>query len=152
MKTLLNPEDKQEITRRLGSIRPGSQRMWGTMSAHQMVCHLCDSLRCYMGEKTVSPASGWYPRGTFRWLALWVPIPWPKGFRTRPELDQQADGTRPTEFAGDARELLRLLDRFTRNPRDYQWQPHPFFGQMSEKDWMRMGYLHVDHHLRQFGV
>jgi hypothetical protein len=25
------------------------------------------------------------------------------------------------------------------------------FGPMTEKDWMRWGYLHADHHLRQFG-
>jgi hypothetical protein len=25
------------------------------------------------------------------------------------------------------------------------------FGPMSERDWMRWGYLHADHHLRQFG-
>jgi Protein of unknown function (DUF1569) len=29
--------------------------------------------------------------------------------------------------------------------------PHPIFGPMTAKDWMRWGYLHADHHLRQFG-
>jgi hypothetical protein len=28
---------------------------------------------------------------------------------------------------------------------------HPIFGKMKEKPWMRWGYLHSDHHLRQFG-
>jgi prephenate dehydrogenase len=28
---------------------------------------------------------------------------------------------------------------------------HPMFGPMSPEDWMRWGYLHADHHLRQFG-
>jgi hypothetical protein len=27
---------------------------------------------------------------------------------------------------------------------------HPFFGSMQHADWMRWGYLHADHHLRQF--
>lgn len=152
MKTLLNPKDKQEIIQRLGAVRADSQRRWGKMSAHQMVCHLCDSLRCYMGEKTVSRAPGRLPRRTFKWLALWVPVPWPRGFRTRPELDQQTGGTRPAEFEGDMSELFRLLDRFAGRPRDYEWPAHPFFGQMPEKDWMRMAYLHADHHLRQFGA
>jgi hypothetical protein len=152
MRTLLNPKDKQEIIQRLGAVRADSQRRWGKMSAHQMVCHLCDSFRCYMGEKPVSRAPGWFPRRTFKWLALWVPVPWPRGFRTRPELDQQTGGTRPAEFEGDMRELLSLLDRFTGRPRNYEWPAHPFFGQMTEKDWMRMAYLHADHHLRQFGA
>jgi hypothetical protein len=28
---------------------------------------------------------------------------------------------------------------------------HPIFGRMTEAEWMRWGYLHTDHHLRQFG-
>jgi hypothetical protein len=35
--------------------------------------------------------------------------------------------------------------------RSFDFRPHPMFKEMSEKDWMRWGYLHTDHHLRQFG-
>jgi hypothetical protein len=28
---------------------------------------------------------------------------------------------------------------------------HPMFGVMTVGDWRRWGYLHADHHLRQFG-
>lgn len=69
-----------------------------------------------------------------------------------PELDQQVGGTLPVEFDIDVRELRSLVDRFTQQPKDFQWQSHPQFGQMSEKEWMRLGYLHTDHHLRQFGA
>jgi hypothetical protein len=30
--------------------------------------------------------------------------------------------------------------------------PHPVFGAMSDSAWRRWGYLHTDHHLRQFGA
>ena len=30
--------------------------------------------------------------------------------------------------------------------------PHPIFGRMSDGDWLRWGYLHMEHHLRQFGA
>jgi hypothetical protein len=30
--------------------------------------------------------------------------------------------------------------------------PHPIFGPLSYPQWMRWGYLHCDHHLRQFGA
>ena len=79
-------------------------------------------------------------------------VPWPKGFKTVPELDQQVGGTPPVVFDNDVRGLRNLVDRFTGRPRDFKWQPHPQFGQMSEKEWMRLGYLHMDHHLRQFGA
>jgi hypothetical protein len=152
MKTLANPSDKQEIVRRLQTIRADTQRKWGSMSAHQMVSHLSDGYRMYMNEKIVAPQPPRIPPALIKWIALWAPIPWPRGFKTVPELDQQIGGTAPAEFARDMRDLLSLLDRITRQPRDFQWQPHPQFGALSDKEWMRLGYLHPDHHLRQFGA
>ena len=29
---------------------------------------------------------------------------------------------------------------------------HPFFGPMTEEEWGTLMYLHLDHHLKQFGV
>jgi len=54
--------------------------------------------------------------------------------------------------AADVNELRRLEARFSTPPRDFKRTPHPFFGEMSERDWMKWGWLHMDHHLRQFGV
>ena len=67
------------------------------------------------------------------------------------ELDQQSGGTAPVEFARDMGELRSLLERFTKQPRDFTWAVHPHFGAMGEKQWMRLAFLHADHHLRQFG-
>ena len=152
MKTLLNPNDRAEVLARLQSVHATTPRRWGKMSAHQMVCHLGDGFRMYMGLKPVSPLPVPYPRTLVKWVALWVPISWPKGFKTAPELDQQVGGAPPAAFDYDMRELRNLVDRCTRQPREFQWQPHPHFGQMSDREWMRLAYLHVDHHLRQFGA
>jgi hypothetical protein len=152
MKTLRNPNDKEEILRRLQSIQPGSERRWGKMSAHQMICHLSDGYKMYIGEKKVQPAAGLVRPAFLRWIAIWVPMPWPRGFPTAPELDQERGGTPPAQFEADMRELRGLLERLTRRPRDFQWQPHPHFGQMSDASWMRLAFLHANHHLRQFGA
>jgi hypothetical protein len=47
--------------------------------------------------------------------------------------------------------LLDTLERFCACGQLAQVK-HPFFGHMLCKDWTRWGYLHADHHLRQFGV
>jgi Protein of unknown function (DUF1569) len=151
MKTLEDAKDREEILARLGRLRADSARRWGKMSVDQMVCHLCDSFRGPMGERAMPPMSGVTARNTVKWVALYVPMRWPHGLKTMPEVDQFAAGTKPTDFARDVEELRRLFARFTRKPRDFAWTPHPFFLDMSEKDWMRWGYLHMDHHLRQFG-
>ncbi len=150
MKTLSLAADRQGILKRMGSVRPESQRRWGHMSAHEMICHLGDSFRAALGEKKLSPATTPFKRTLFKWTALWVPLPWPHGIMTRSEMDQRVGGTRPEEFAADREKLRILFDRFCDWPGEFA--PHPVLGPLSRKERMRHGYLHVDHHLRQFGA
>jgi hypothetical protein len=152
VKTLARPEDKAEILRRLKTVRPDSARRFGRMSAPQMVCHLGDSFRAVMGQRAVSGAGSLFTRSVVKWLALYAPLRWPPGIRTRPEIDQEVGGTRPAEFAADVAELEVLVERVTASPRPFEWQAHPIFGQMSDAAWLRWSYLHMDHHLRQFGA
>jgi hypothetical protein len=105
-----------------------------------------------LGEKALASKPGTLGRGWMKWGALYFPLRWPHGVPTMPEMNQEIGGTRPIEFNADVSELRRLLERFTRQPRDFTWGPHPIFGVMTERDWMRWGYLHMDHHFRQFGV
>jgi len=151
MKTLRNRRDTDQILCRVQRVRPGMLRRWGKMSAHQMICHLSDGFRLYMGFMSVAAPGFPSPGKLLQWGGLWVPIRWPKGLQTVPELDQQIGGTRPVEFDRDVAELCSLLHRFSRNPPQFNW-PHPYLGRMPIAAWMRLGYLHSDHHLRQFGV
>lgn len=152
MKTLARAQDHDEIVRRLRALRADSTRRWGRMTPPQAVCHLADSLRCVIGQRPVSKAQTPLGRTVVKWMALYLPLPWPPGFRTRPEIDQLVAGTPPSDFAADVADLEGLIDLVTSPVRGFQWCEHPIFGPMSESDWMRWGYLHVDHHLRQFGV
>ena len=111
MKTLARHRDKTEILQRLRAVRPDSVSRWGRMSAPQMVCHLSDSFRMVLGQKPVCDATGWRQRTIVKWIALYLPVPWPAGIRTRPELDQERGGTMPGDFAADIAELEALLDR-----------------------------------------
>ncbi|HEY2857622.1 MAG TPA: DUF1569 domain-containing protein [Terracidiphilus sp.] len=152
MKSLNEAGTRQQILERLRKIGPATPRLWGRMNAPQMVCHLSDSFLSVMGEKHVET-----PRGLNLWplakpLALYAPFKWPAGVATRPELDAEVGGTRPTDFAADMAALLVVIDKFTLVPRPFQFRPHPMFGPMTENQWMRWGYLHTDHHLRQFGT
>jgi hypothetical protein len=120
------------------------------MSAHQMICHLSDSFRAALSEKHVSSSSTLFKRTIYKWAALWVPFRWPHGVKTRPEVDQQQGGTRPVEFSSDVENLRILFERFCGWKREFA--PHAMFGQLSRTERMRHAYLHMDHHLRQFGA
>jgi hypothetical protein len=152
MKTLAQERDKAEILARLKSVRPESVRRWGRMSAHQMVCHLADWSRMFLGQKPVSPATGPLQRTILKWFVLYVPLPWPHGILTRPEVDQERGGTRPVEFAVDRAQAEALLELVAARASGLDRPPHPVFGPMSDAAWLRLAYLHTDHHLRQFGA
>jgi hypothetical protein len=153
VKTLAQSADQAEILRRLRDVRPDSARRWGRMSAPQMVCHLGDAFRIALGQKDVSHVPGFLNRTVVKWVALYAPLRWPHGIVTRPEIDQQLSGcTKPGDFAADVKEVEGLVAIFTARRPGGIWPDHPIFGKMSEDDWMRWGYLHMDHHLRQFGA
>jgi Protein of unknown function (DUF1569) len=142
--------DRQVIMVRLGKMRADSPRQWGKMNAHQAICHLNDSFRGVMGDIALSGKPMLIGK-VVKWVALYSPLTWTRGTPTMPEVDQMKLGTKPVEFGADVAELERLVERFTMYQRDFVWKPHPFFGEMSEDDWMRWGWLHMDHHFRQFG-
>jgi hypothetical protein len=150
MKTLAQPRDKGELLRRLQVVRLESARRWGRMTVHQMVCHLADSFRMATGAKAVSHDTRLFNRTVLKWGALYLPVPWPPGILTRPELDQLQGGTKPIDFASDVAEVEAQLEIFAGFSLDRR--PHPYFGPMSAAAWLRWGYLHTDHHLRQFGA
>ena len=152
MKSFNQPDCFEELNSRIDQLRVDTPRKWGKMNAPQMICHLTDSFRGVMGRKLISMPerrSGW--RLT-KWFALSTPVKWPQGVPTRPEMDQLMAGTRPGEFEADVRDLKAIMVEFARQPREFEFQPHPIFLELTEKEWMRWGYRHVDHHLRQFGL
>ena len=153
MKTLARERDKTEILVRLRAVRPESAARWGRMSAHQMVCHVADAIRMALGEQPVTPATGLLQRTIVKWIALYAPLPWPGGrIHTSPEIDQVRLGAKPVDFAADVARVEALLEGFATRSASCDGRAHPVFGRMSEQAWMRWGYLHMDHHLRQFGT
>jgi hypothetical protein len=154
MKTLSRARDLEEIRARLARLRPDSPRRWGRMSAPQMVCHLTDAFRNILGERaTAGVRQPGHLRGTLlKWAALYAPVPWPRGLRTRPEADQERGGTPPGEFTRDVAALGAACDRFLAARAVVAQRPHYRFGALTQAEWARWAYLHMDHHLRQFGL
>jgi uncharacterized protein with PQ loop repeat len=150
--TLADAACKAEILTRVAALRPDSVRRWGRMSAHQMVCHVIDCNRMALGDLAVVAPKAWFPRAITKWVSLYTRVPWPAGLPTNPELDQDVYGTQPNDFVADVAALVATVERLSARAGRHEWPRHPDFGVMSEADWLRWGYRHLDHHLRQFGT
>lgn len=150
MKSMADPAVRREIELRILALTPEDQRRWGSMTVHQMICHLAEAYRCALGEKTAAMAGTRIPRPLLKFAALRIPRQWPRGFPAPPEIDQSKRGTPPDEFHQDHAALLAAVRDFGTGLSD-PTPAHPYFGRMTVRDWQRWGYLHADHHLRQFG-
>ncbi len=151
-KTLLDPDTKTALMARIAKLQPDTPALWGKMNVAQVLCHMADQFRVALGEFPVQGEAGFFGRTVVRWLVL-AGMPAPKEkVATMPELDQRTAGTKPTDFEKDRQTLYAYIDIVVSKGVEYPWASHPFFGKFGEKEWCRMGYIHLDHHLRQFGV
>ena len=152
MKTVADHTVLHSLTERFSALRPDSERRWGTLTAHEMLCHLGDAAEMVLRIRPRDRPVPSRQRRMIKLLGLWTPIRWPHGWKTNPAHDPRVGGTRPTTFATD---LKRVLDGMhviaTARPEAVE-PAHGFFGIMSVRDWQRWTYKHADHHLRQFGV
>ena len=152
MKTFARDECRDEILQRLKLVRADSVRRWGTMTPHQMICHCADACRMAHGDVSPEPVGSAATRTVIKWIALYAPMRWPSGIQTVPEFDQRTAGTPPLEFDADVATLETLLGRIGPRHDGAPWPRHPIFGRMSQRAWLRWAWLHMDHHLRQFGA
>ena len=149
MKTFAQSRDVHEIERRISELRADDPRLWGRMTAADAVCHLHESYRIALGERSVQPVRQQLPGPLIKFLALRLPVQWPKSTPTLPELELGQGAPSPGIFDEDKAALLAAHRRFSGCKENRT--PHAIFGRMTPSDWMRWGYLHADHHLRQFG-
>ena len=157
MATLKDAAVRDRLVQRLQYLEPASIRRWGKMTSHEAICHLNDAFIGVLGDKHISPAPGWLQNTTLwrniaKFFGLRSPIPWPHNLPSRPEVAQDGSGTPPVASQRDRRALIETIDRFRASEVQLRTCAHPIFGPLTFDEWQRWGYLHIDHHLRQFGA
>ena len=153
MKTILAINDLREIQHRISAVTADSQRQWGTMSVQQMLCHCTDQIRLAVGQKRATETASWFNRTIAIHIALLLPKI-PKGITAPTDMaqDEGGRGTKPTTVANDQKLLLTAIAYFMSRPTEFAFSPHPGYGSLNRSQYGRFIYLHLDHHLRQFGV
>jgi hypothetical protein len=121
------------------------------MTAHGMICHLSDGVRPSMGERPVPAVKVPVPRALMKWGALWMPLQWPHGLKTAPELDQHAGGTASSGIRAGCGGATGTDDAICGATGEIPYGAASAFGVLTPREWLRLGYLHADHHLRQVG-
>lgn len=146
MKTLFNSRDVAALKERLNRLTMDTTPKWGSLSVSQMVCHLHDQLNYALTNRdAVKLLDG--PSMFMRHL-IRLYLPWPRGARTFKEMLV----TETESLERDIEKVSRKMDEFCRATDQEEWAFHPFFGQLNGKAWAKLGWRHMDFHLKQFGV
>jgi hypothetical protein len=151
MKTVADGAALRSLIDRLNALEPDSRRRWGTLTAHEMLCHIGDATDMVLGTRPRKQPLRARRRPLVKWLWLWFPLPWPHGIPTNPLHDPRAEGTRPSAFGKDLARAVAGIQRVASAAGDLD-PAHGFFGTMTVRDWQRWAYRHTDYHLRQFGL
>jgi hypothetical protein len=121
------------------------------MSSTQMLRHLVLAFRMAMGECAVADApSRKFDSPLVRFVALNLPVPWPRGIKTVPEIDCAVIQPSSVDFAEERAKIAIAIRCFGEASAPDLCATHPMFGALNRAQWMRWGFRHTDHHLRQF--
>ena len=149
MKTIFDPETKEDLLDRLGKLSPQSERQWGKMKPSQMMEHSARALDMAIGKKPMKQiflgkALSWMFRKEFLGEK-----PFKQNRPTGPDFMIKDD----PDFESTRERLSELINEFHRlGESGLDGHIHGFFGPLTGKQWGKTQYKHVDHHLRQFGV
>jgi hypothetical protein len=149
IKNLFEKPVYQDILRRIDQLNPNSQRLWGKMTASQMLAHCKAAFRVPLSKKPIPrPLIGIL----FGWMIkkkLYDEAPWKHNLPTAPSFRIKDE----RDFDTEKKALLALIDEFhILGPDGTGKYPHPMFGSFTPEQWGKSMWKHLDHHLRQFGV
>jgi Protein of unknown function (DUF1569) len=149
LKNLFDKDAHTEITDRINSLSPQSQRQWGKMNVAQMLAHCKEAFKVPLSDKKmprmfIGILIGWAFKNK-----LYNDEPWKRNLPTAPNFIIKDE----RDFEKEKLELTDLINQFYNGgPQKVGRFPHPMFGSFTPAQWGRAMYKHIDHHLMQFGA
>jgi hypothetical protein len=149
MKSIFNPDDKNEILSRIDKLDPSLKPLWGKMNVSQMLAHCVIPTKVSAGEINGRQTILGKLFGGIAKKRIISEEPFKKGLPTDPNfvIKETPDFYKSREELKEAIQRLHDTDKT-----ELVKRKHPFFGTMNIGEWGILNYKHYDHHLRQFGV
>ncbi|MCL4549406.1 MAG: DUF1569 domain-containing protein [Bacteroidetes bacterium] len=150
MKNILEAAHRNEVIARIEKLSSNDSPLWGKMNVNEMICHISDQIKISHGEiKTEYVGNKFLETVMIKLILLGLPAPKGK-VETVKELKQGVGGTPPKNFDNDKNLLISKIKEFDSTfPADKKLR-HPAFGYMNKKQWGRLIFTHLNHHLKQF--
>ena len=144
------PTAIEGFVNRVKNVRPDSRRRWGTMTPDQMLHHLNLAVGSGLGFYDLPDESYLLSRTLFRWILVDWFSEQPQGLRL--PLNFVIPSDQHFDFDTEQAQLVQIIQSAGEAQTSDDWQPHPMFGRMFYLEWGKLVKMHIDYHLRQFGV
>ena len=146
VKDLYDPKVKQEIIDRINKLTPTSQRLWGKMDVAQMLAHCQMPLGVATGKHKLKRNFFLSIIGSMIKKKLYDDTPFKRSLPT----DKSFIMSDPKDFEKEKAALIEMINSFS--PETMSGEKHPFFGKLTNEQWSKGTWKHLDHHLQQFDV
>ena len=143
----LTPETHAAFVDRIGKLQPDTPRQWGAMTPNETIAHLDRSIAISLGEIEVKDESNFFLRSIIRPIFFSGLFEWPKGKLKVMPIFMGAPETGKEKLIAS---IERFIEKADAEPN--RKALHPAFGVQPISFFRRMHGLHMDHHLRQFGL
>ena len=149
MKSIYNADDNQEIIERINKLTPESQAQWGKMNAAQMLSHCQAPMDVAFGNLNLKANFFMQLLGKMFKNKILNSAEFKKDSPTAPAFIRNNE----CDFEQSKADLINKINRFSEfGEKAIKTTKHPFFGEMKLSEWDRLQSMHLDHHMRQFGV
>ncbi|MCE1165852.1 MAG: DUF1569 domain-containing protein [Bacteroidetes bacterium] len=149
MKSLFNSAENRELIQRIEKLTEVTKPLWGSMNSTTMLTHCTVSLKMAFGEIVPEHNETFLRIGRMVRDRLFDTDVFNKNLATTKEFLVGDNG----KFDDNKILLIAYIKRFGGvNPDSSDKAPHPYFGELSMKEWDSLIYKHLNHHLLQFGV
>nr|WP_294777245.1 DUF1569 domain-containing protein [uncultured Flavobacterium sp.] len=149
MSSIYNKADNDLIIDRINKLTPESQALWGKMTVDQMLSHCQAPLDFAFGKTPMKANFLMRLIGKLVRNKILSAKEYQKNSPTAPAFIRKE----AYDFDSTKQGLIERINIFSeQGQKAIKTTKHPFFGEMTYDEWSKMHTMHLDHHLRQFGV
>ena len=149
-KNLFDVAAKDEMIKRSLQLTPDSQPAWGSMTPVEMLRHCSEAIYSTLNAKqSDTPSTLKQKVAKFLMINIFPRIP--KGAKAPKHINMALKPFTLETFENELENFAKAIVTLYLH-RTPITNKHPYFGTMNNKHWGIISWMHMDHHLRQFGV
>jgi len=147
-KKVIDEKGAHQIINRALLLTPATKPVWGIMTADEMLYH-CNITNNEILNTKPYPKKANFKQRFLKILVMHILKKIPRGAKINLKFLKKEQQI--LNFDSEKKIFIETIIRFA-NHKEAIHVKHPVFGRLTTKEWKHFVWMHMDHHLRQFGV